>query len=261
MSYKTFTSIDELLEHVKANLKETEGKFAVGESVDFFEQLEKKTSDHKKSITEKEALEKRARESETKLKELEPKIVEYETEIEHLKTINPPNEKIAELSDRLKKEATSRMELESKNCDLAEQVSKLAEIEQKLGEMTTREQHRIIMGEIRKVGTELKIPQTILGDDVLLERLFTPDLKYDEATGKVFADGDVSVKNYLLSKQQEKPDILEPRSGGSGGGPGQSQSKPDSFQEASERYIKDPRKSGLGGIADMISAAPTKILE
>jgi len=105
MSYQTFTSIEELLEHVKNNVKELDGKFAVSESVDLFEQLDKKSSDHKKSITEKEALEKRARAAEAKLKEIEPKVAEYEAEIQHLKDATPPDEKVKDLTERLKKES------------------------------------------------------------------------------------------------------------------------------------------------------------
>jgi len=223
MSYQTFTSIEELLEHVKNNVKKTDDKFAVGESVDFFEQLEKKTSDHKKSITEKEALEKRAREAEAKVKDVEPKIAEYQAEIEHLKLTNPPNEKIVELSEKLKKEAAARTALESKNAELVEQVGKLGELQQQVSDMTAREHRQIIIGKIRSEGNELKIPQSILNDDVWLERLFVQDLKYDPDSKKVFAENDVSVKNYLLSKQKEKPELLAPRSNGAGGGPGQPQ--------------------------------------
>ena len=260
MSYQTFTSIEELLEHVKNNVKELDGKFAVSESVDLFEQLDKKSSDHKKSITEKEALEKRARAAEAKLKEVEPKVAEYEAEIQHLKDTTPTDEKVRELTNKLKKESTARAEFESRNRELSDQVKELAEIKQEFDEMRGREQRRIIMSEIRKIGSEIKIPQSVLNDDALLERWFTPDLKLDETTGKVWAEGDVPIKSYLLSKQKEKPDLLEPRSNGAGGGPGQSTHKSDGFSEASKRYLNNPR-SGLNGIADMIANAPTAPVE
>ena len=260
MSYQTFTSIEELLEHVKNNVKELDGKFAVSESVDLFEQLDKKSSDHKKSITEKEALEKRARAAEARLKEVEPKVAGYEAEIQHLKDATPPDEKVKDLTERLKKESSLRVELESRNRELGDQVKQLAEAEKQLAELNGREQRRTIMSEIRRVGAELKIPQSVLNDDALLERWFTPDLKFDEATGKVWADGDVSVKNYLLSKQKEKPDILEPRSNGAGGGPGNTSFKADGFKEASESYLKNPR-SGIAAIAEMVKAAPTTVVE
>ena len=258
MSFQTFATLEELLEHVKTNAKKIDDKFAIGESIEIADMLEKKTSDHKKSISDKEALEKRARESEAKVKELEPKIAEYTAEIELLKNANPPDAKYNELSERYKKETTIRIELESKNRELGEQMKQLGEVEKQLQDLTARDHRQKILSEIRKIGTELKIPPTVLGNDDLLERWFTPDLKYDDVGGKVWAgkDGDVSVKNYLLAKQKEMPEVLEPRSSGAGAGAGNNTVRPNDFKEAAERYTKDPRGSGINGIMDMIAAAP-----
>ena len=256
MSYLKFKTLDDLIEHVKKNTVQVDGEFAIAESVDISDRLEKKTSDHQKSIEEKEALKKRAKDAEAKLKDLEPKVTDYETEIENLRNNNPVDAKVKDLTEKLKAVSTEKAALESRNRDLTEQATRLTEVEKSLSEMTEKEQNRTIVSEIRRIGTELKFPASILGNDILLGKLLGDGVTIDQTTGKVWGPNDTPMKNYLAAKQKEMSDILEPKSAGGGSGPSNGPGKSDTTGLVDRFNETKNRQGQISALAEIIANTP-----
>lgn len=221
MTYQTFSTLDELLDYVKRNAKHIDGKYAVGEAVEYFEQIERQSEESKRLKTERDAEAKRAKDAETKLKASESKLAENETEIENLKSTKPENEKIREISEKLKETNRLRSEAEAKNRDLADQLSEHEKIVKQYDELKTRERSRTIVEAVRKEGKDLKFPESVLSNEKLIERYLAHELNLDETTGKVYGKDNIPLKKHLEALQKTDPELFAPRSQGAGANPNQ----------------------------------------
>lgn len=221
MQYLTFNTLDDLLDHVKRHAKHLDGKYAASESVEFAEQLQRQSEETKRLKSERDAESKRAKDAESKLKTTETKITDYETELENLKSSKPENEKLREAAEKLKEANRLRSEAESTNRELAEKLSNHEQIVEQFEQVKTRERNRQIVEAVRREGKDLKIPESILTNDALVERYLAHELTIDEATGKIFGKDNVSLRKHLETLQKSDPTILAPRSAGAGANPAQ----------------------------------------
>lgn len=220
MKYQTFDTLDALLDWIKRHAKTVDGKYAAPESVEFSEQIERQTEEAARLKTERDAESKRAKDAEKKLKAAEPKITELETEIEDLKSSKPENEKLRDAAEKLKEANRLRAEAESQNRELADKLSGHDELVKQFEEIKGREQNRTIIDAVRKEAKDLKIPESVLTNDALVERYLAHGLTLDDATGKVYGKDNTSLRKHLETLQKSDPTILAPRSEGAGAQPG-----------------------------------------
>ena len=253
MEYTTYESKEAALKSLEGGLIEIadgddKGRFAVKELVDLAERLAKKVEFNRKDIAAKEQFEKRAKEAEGKVKELEALEKQYLEQIEDLKK---PGDVEVKYQAALKAADEAKAELRRAKEQLDTIPAKdeqIATLSKDFETLKSEVSNAKILESLRFTAAELNVPSTFIE---------SPDFKSCVGQFEITADGEiltrgesqVTIKSFIQSRQKQFPH-WNPLSQSSGANPGNPRSPLDGRAERFEKA------KASGDRLEMIRNAP-----
>lgn len=231
--YSKYESLEELIESIKKEVKNTEdGKFYLPEpkndATEALSKLDKEIESNKK-------YRQRAQEAEKMNEELKAALEQKESLITELNGINP-----AELREKAQKMATEIAEAKSKADKLEKEAGPLRE---ELESFKRRDRETTIKKALVEEATKLGVRPEAFRD---VERLAS-QVKIDDVDGLLYSADGKRLSDFLNSEIKQSPHWLPVSAGGA------SYSGSGTLDSRAEKYANAQK---CGNITDMIANAP-----